>query len=407
MSRGQADPASPSPSLPSARPCAVVAVDIGGTTLKGAVLDADGRVVARRVTPTFDARMDALVTLRELVADLVARSAARGIRVTAVGLASPGLVDAETGSIGYAANLGWSELPLRRILEDELGLPVHVEHDGRAAAIAERAAHPDEAAAFRDFVFLPIGTGIAAAVVTSGVVVRGATGGAGELGHAPIVQDGDACGCGQRGCLEAYASATSILARYRRRGGTAASSTPGIVARLDVDPDARAVWADAVDALAVGITTLAVVLDPARVVIGGGLSGAGDALLVPLRAAVDARLGWRPAPPITASALGTHGGVVGAALLAGGDAMSPGFALRAAASLRASTDADGGAAVEPAAVPVEAAADRAASASAPAAAPGPAHDHRPDPGLDTEAGSAAAPPADGAATASTAPSART
>jgi glucokinase len=334
-----------------ARPCAVVAVDVGGTTLKGAVLDADGGVVARRVSPTFDGRMDALATLRELVADLVDRSARDGTRVAAVGLASPGLVDAETGSIGYAANLGWSGLPLRRILEDELGLPVHVEHDARAAAVAERAAHPDEEAAFRDFVFIPIGTGVAAAVVTSGVVVRGATGGAGEFGHTPIVDGGDLCGCGQHGCLEAYASATSVLARYRRRGGTAASSTPGIVARLDADPDARAVWADAVDALAVGITTLAVVLDPARVVIGGGLSGAGDALLVPLRAAVDARLGWRSAPPIIRSTLGTHAGVIGAALLAGGPAVSPGFAVRAEASLRASTAEDAGAPTSIAAEP--------------------------------------------------------
>lgn len=312
---------------------AVAAIDVGGTTLKGAVFTDEGRVVVRLVRPTFGVDSDALATLRSLVRELVEAAAAAGLRCRAVGVASPGLVDTDTGRIRYAANLGWTDLPLRDLLEADVQLPVRVDHDARTAASAERAAHAAEAAEFRDFLFVPIGTGVAVAVVTAGILVRGATGGAGEFGHVPVVPRGELCGCGQHGCLEAYASATSILDRYRRRGGRRARSTPEIVATLMTDPDARAVWTEAVDALATGIAGVSAVLDPSRVVIGGGLSRAGEALLRPLRLAVDAKLGWRSTPSILRSVLGSDAGLIGAAVLVGEETATADFTSTAVLSL--------------------------------------------------------------------------
>ncbi|MEA9983966.1 MULTISPECIES: ROK family protein [Subtercola] len=352
---------------PTSRAAVALAVDIGGTTVKGAAVDRFGVVVQKFTVGTFDVDGDAYAAVLAVIRMLHSGVLADGYLPVGIGIASPGLVDAATGTIAFAANLGWEALPLRDRLEEEFTIPVRVDHDARAAALAERAAHagaaevgaaavgaaaaratgaagsvgsaePQPADAFADFVLIPIGTGVSAAVVTSGVLVRGAAGAAGEFGHVPAVPNGDLCACGQHGCIEAYASATSILTRYRAAGGTAAGSTRELAATLDTDPIARAVWHDAVEALAVGVVGLTAVLDPAVVVIGGGLSAAGDAVLLPLRAGVERRLGWRAAPLIIRSALTSQGGLIGAAMLGwAGHELEPGFAVRAHGMLGSAT----------------------------------------------------------------------
>ena len=312
-----------------------LAVDIGGTTLKGAALDAAGRLVARRTIGTFEVDNDAYSGVLALLRMLHADTLGAGFSLAGIGLASPGLVDPDSGTITFAANLGWADLPLRQRLESEFHVPVHVGHDARSAATAERAAQADQGdRAFRDFIFIPIGTGVAAAVVTSGVLVEGSSGAAGEFGHMPAIPGGDLCACGQHGCIEAYSSATSILARYRRLGGIQADSTRVIAESLDTDPIGARVWGDAIDALAIGITALTVMLDPGIVVLGGGVSAAGERLLQPLRARVAERLSWRSTPRIMRSTLTSQGGLIGAAMLGwAGHDLSPDFAAQAHRSL--------------------------------------------------------------------------
>lgn len=312
-----------------------LAVDIGGTTLKGAAFDISGRILARRTIGTFDVDGDPYAGVATLLGLLHNDATNAGFSLTGIGLASPGLVDSASGTITFAANLGWESLPLRERLESTFGVPVHVGHDARVGAIAERAAHVDSADdAFRHFIFIPIGTGVSAAVVTGGVLVEGFTGAAGEFGHMPVVPGGELCSCGQHGCIEAYASAANVFARYVKRGGTQATSAVDIVRTLGSDPIANQVWGDAIDALATGITALTAVLDPAVIVIGGGVSAAGDALFVPLRAGVAERLGWRTAPSIIPSTLTSQGGLIGAAILGWtGHVLSPAFAANAHAAL--------------------------------------------------------------------------
>jgi glucokinase len=301
------------PSRPQ-RPAAVIAVDIGGTSLKSAILAAGGTVLYRRQVGSYSVDNDPLKSLQRLTSHLVRVANDREIDLHAIGLASPGLVDSDRGEVLYAANLRWRNLPLAQILAAEFSVPVFLDHDARAGAIAERAAQ--DASASDDFIFVPIGTGVSAAVVAAGTVVRGAAWGAGEFGHMPVMTGAEACTCGGRGCIEAYASASSVLGRYRARGATAANSTPELVARLTTDADARAVWADLIEALAIGLSSLSAVLDPSRIIIGGGLSLAGDALLTPLATEISARLPWRKSPRLLQSALASHAGLIGAGLIA-------------------------------------------------------------------------------------------
>lgn len=283
----------------------VIAIDVGGTVLKGARCTAGGApAVLRRATPSDPAA--AVTAVRELAAAL------RGPRTAAAGVVTPGIVDAAAGVVRYAANLGWRDVPLRRLLEADLGLPVALEHDVTAAALAELTMTPDDG----DLLFVAVGTGIAAAHVLDGRARRGASGPAVELGHIPVHPDGRTCACGQRGCLETYASAAAIAGGYAGVGGDPTLDAAAIAARRGVDALAARVWQEAVEALALGLATATLLLDPHVVVLGGGLSGAGDALVAPLRTALAARLTWRLPPHVRVTALGADAGRRGAALLA-------------------------------------------------------------------------------------------
>lgn len=338
---------------------AVVAVDVGGTTVKGmlrigdVVLDravvptfgtvgpADGTVsgtatagTATAGTATAGAAMadgpstggtavgdlaaggPALAAVVAVVDRLAAAATGAGHPLAAIGLCTPGVVDSAAGTVVVAVNLDWHDLPIADLLRERYGVPVAVAHDARAAATAEIAARTAAGRDVTEMVFIPIGTGISASLVVDGRLVVGAAGGAGEVGHVCVRPGGEPCTCGQRGCVEAYASARNIRRRYRAAGGTIDGATDEIVAAVDTDPVAAAVWADAVDALAAGVAILSAVLDPAVVVIGGGLGESGERLLAPLRTAVDARLGWRPSPRIEQSLAGAGAGLAGAALLA-------------------------------------------------------------------------------------------
>jgi glucokinase len=286
-----------------------VALDVGGTLMKGAVVDRDGTARAVEQRPTLR-QPDTVEGILRFAADLAAAGP-----VERVGLAVPGIVDELGGVARYSTNLGWRDLPLRDIAARRLGLPVTLVHDVRAGALAEREF--GAAQGVDDFLFLPIGTGIAGTVFVGGRPYRGADGMAGEIGHAPVpIGDGpvgdEPCACGQRGCLETYASAAALVRRYGRPGVSAAD----VVARAVSDPDARRVFADAVSALGFALTTYTMLLDPALIVLGGGLAEAGETLLAPVRAELAARVSWRVPPRVVKAALGSSAGRLGAAICA-------------------------------------------------------------------------------------------
>ncbi|MGH3323914.1 MAG: ROK family protein, partial [Streptomyces sp.] len=190
----------------------VVALDVGGTGIKAALLGPGNE-------PLYEARQD---TDRErgpaAVVEGILRCAAKlraygveryGTEPAAAGVAVPGIVDADTGTAVYAANLGWRDVPLRALLAERLGgIPIAVEHDVRTGGLAE--GRIGAGAGVDRFLFVPLGTGIAGAIGIDGRIEPGAHGSAGEIGHVVIRPDGPECGCGQRGCLETLASAAAV-----------------------------------------------------------------------------------------------------------------------------------------------------------------------------------------------------
>jgi glucokinase len=304
----------------------VAAVDLGGTTMQSALVRADGSWTnaEQHGTPADRGAGAVLEALLELAGGLAEQAVARGLPCHAVGVAVPGLVDEEAGVARYAVNLGWREVPVARLLSERTGLPVAVAHDVRAAAQAEHLYGAGRGR--RDWLFLALGTGIAGAMVLGGEAYGGAHWRGGEIGHAPVDPAGPPCPCGGHGHLEAIASAGALTRLHRERTGEAISAAELVRRAADGDAVAAALWGDAVAALARAIATCVALLDPELVLLGGGLAGAGERLLTPLRQAVAAQLPFTVAPPITTGALGRRAAVVGAGArahaLLGADALS-------------------------------------------------------------------------------------
>jgi glucokinase len=303
----------------------VIGVDVGGTTVKAAVFDSDGLEYSssKRLTPRHLGPDAVITTIIDAIVELRAQLP-EAARVRAVGLVVPGLVDVEQGIAIYAANIGWQQLPLRRLVAEAVGLPVVLDHDVRAAGLAEL-----ELGSGRDFqevLFVALGTGVAAAVITRGQVFAGATGRAGELGHLPVFPEGEWCACGQRGCTETYASASALSRRYSAASGISDVSAQDVISRaVDGDPMAEGIFAEAVAALGRALVSYVLLMDPELIIIGGGMAASGEALLYPLNREVQAGLVWRPAPPISNGKFTGDAGRRGAGLLAWRALQEPGL----------------------------------------------------------------------------------
>lgn len=311
-SRCPADPPRTGPRTPY-----VVGVDVGGTGIKSALFGSGPGAELERRTPTPrsedpEAVVDAV--LKVLLEAVAAGQRRFGGRPSAVGLAVLGVVDESAGVAVRSVATGWREVPLRALAERELDVPVVLGHDVRSAALAE--ACQGAGRALSSMLMVSIGTGIGAAFVAGGSPLPGASGRAAEIGHLPVPGGSEACGCGGRGCLETIASARRISERYERRSGRAATAAE-VAARVSQgDADARAVWHEAVEALAVALSAAVLLVDPAGIVIGGGLSLAGDVLLGPLRDALVRRATLGPPPPVIPALLGDRSALIGAGILA-------------------------------------------------------------------------------------------
>ncbi|MER7813267.1 ROK family protein [Streptomyces sp900116325] len=297
----------------------VIALDVGGTGMKAALVGADGTLLheARRATGR-ERGPDAVVeSILAFAAELRAHGEEQfGESAAAAGVAVPGIVDAENGIAVYAANLGWRDVPMREKLGKRLGgVPVALGHDVRTGGLAEGRIGAGKGA--DRFLFVPLGTGIAGAIGITGTIEAGAHGYAGEIGHIVVRPDGPDCGCGQRGCLETLASASAVSRAWAAASGDPAADAADCAKAVESgDPAAVRVWQDAVDALAAGLVTALTLLDPRMLIIGGGLAEAGETLFVPLRAAVEERVTFQKLPHIVPAALGDTAGCLGAGLLA-------------------------------------------------------------------------------------------
>ncbi|WP_406476349.1 ROK family protein [Streptomyces sp. NBC_01615] len=297
----------------------VIALDVGGTGMKAALVGADGDLLhqARRATGRERGPEAVVETILGFAAELRAYGEEHlGGPAVAAGVAVPGIVDAAHGIAVYAANLGWRDVPLRRLLGDRLGgVPVALGHDVRTGGLAEGRIGAGQGA--DRFLFVPLGTGIAGAIGIDGGVEEGAHGFAGEIGHIVVRPGGTPCPCGQHGCLERYASAAAVSQAWAEASGDPEADAADCAKAVDSgDPRAVQIWQEAVDALADGLVTALTLLDPRTLIIGGGLAEAGETLFSPLRAAVERRVTFQKLPGIVPAALGDTAGCLGAGLLA-------------------------------------------------------------------------------------------
>lgn len=278
---------------------ALIGIDVGGTKVAG-VLSVDGRAIeeVRRPLDSGDLGGQVVAMVREL-------TSLSGRTPAAIGIASPGQVDAIGGIIEVAVNLGVRRLPITQVVTEAIGVPSAVEHDARAVALwlATDVASPAR------FAYVSVGTGISAGVILDGALVRGAAGLAGEIGHVVADPAGERCACGLVGCLETVASGPAVGRAAARAvaDGAPTSLTPGATS-VDVfraaaagDLVACTVVETAVAHLASAIRGLALMFGLERIVIGGGVAQAGRAFSEPLRAAVERE---RTASGLVARAVG-------------------------------------------------------------------------------------------------------
>ena len=302
-------------------------IDVGGTKIAGGVVDENGTILeALRVeSPATDvAAIEAAI--EKLVTELRTRHP-----IEAVGVGAAGYIDKARAVVLFAPNLAWRDLDLKSDLERTLSLPVVVENDANAAAWGEfqfGAGHDVD-----DLLLVTVGTGVGGGVVLDGSLYRGAFGVGAEIGHMRVVPEGILCGCGNRGCFEMYASGSALVREARaaaragsllaadlvdRAGGDVDAITGPLVteAARDGDTFAREQLASLGRWLGEGIASLTAVLDPAVVVIGGGVSAADELLLEPTRRAFAGQLtgrGHRPTLEIRKARLGNRAGLIGAA----------------------------------------------------------------------------------------------
>lgn len=294
-------------------------IDLGGTKTVLAVGDRAGRLRgSRRVAtqPTRDPERDLARLFGEADA-LLGESGSGADAIEAVGVAAPGPIDRETGSVLSPPNLpGWGRVAIAAAAQDHFGVPAIVENDANAAALAEWSFGAGQGV--RDLVYLTMSTGVGAGLVLGGRLHRGASGNAGELGHIAIERDGRACACGQRGCLEAYVGGAAWTARLRREVPEDARCLALAGAREEIRPEhllAAAREGDAhargevdafIDHLAEGLAMTITAFSPAVIVLGTIVTAGADLMLAPLRARVAERV-WpvlRAPLRIVPSALG-------------------------------------------------------------------------------------------------------
>ena len=304
-------------------------IDLGGTFARAAVVDAKGKIVAASKTALTERSPASVV---EAIADAAATAIqTSGASVESAGVGAAGQIQGDTGLLMVGPNLGWRNVPLGAMLQERLGYKVRVVNDLSAAAWGELNAGAGRGA--HDMLTVFVGSGVGSAIIAGGRLVGGAGGVAGELGHIKVVPNGRRCGCGELGCLEAYVGGHNLIALTREllasgrsqvlrelTGGEAARVTPVTLehAAEAGDPEAREVYERAGLMLAMAVANLVTVLNPARLILGGGVLTHCPGLRRRVLEGVQAFASntSREGLLIAEAELGDDSGLIGAALLA-------------------------------------------------------------------------------------------
>ncbi len=307
-----------------------IGIDVGGTNIKIALVDEGGKIIYSNSVPTY-AKMGYEYTvnnIKQSIRDLMKETGET--KIEGIGFDFPGQVDYKTGIVKLAPNIpGWVNVPIAQMIEEEFHIPTRIDNDVRCAALGELKFGAGQGC--ENFVCITVGTGIGSGLVINGKLVRGASNAAGEIGHIKLqIEDGPLCGCGDYGCLEANASGPAIVAMAQDylKGGKSAKFaemasdgeiTPYIVAKAAEagDPIAKRIFEIMGYRIGMGLTSVVNLLNPEKIIVGGGVAECGDLLLEPIRQTIKKRamVVAGSAVQIVPAQLGNSAGVIGASML--------------------------------------------------------------------------------------------
>ena len=308
-----------------------IGIDVGGTNISGGIVDAGGKIIFKKAIPALPSRTSEIIVadIIALCKNLIEESAIPACDIQSVGVGSPGMINPQSGTVVYAANINFVNVALADIMGAQLNCPVYIDNDANCAALGEGSF--GAAKGSDNSVTITLGTGVGGGIIIGGSIYSGSFFGAGEIGHHVICMNGELCSCGAKGCWEAYASASALI----RDTAIAARNNPeSIINRLvnsnmdeitaktafDAasagDNIAKAVVANYIDYLSIGLVNVINFLQPEVIVIGGGVSGQGSALI----SEIESRIGGFAASSgvktrFVIAELGNDAGIIGAAQL--------------------------------------------------------------------------------------------
>lgn len=310
-----------------------IGIDVGGTTIKGGIVRKDGTIICKSsvVTDANAGYKKFAKDIADFCLNLVKEAEISIDEIESVGMGIPGTVDAENGVVIYSNNIDLKDAPIVSEFKKYINKPVYADNDANCAALGEYFALGDNS--IKDFVAVTLGTGVGGGIVIGGKLYSGYLGGGSEIGHMVINMNGEDCTCGRKGCWEAYASATALVRDAQK---AAADNKDSLLWKMIQENDGKAngriVWEASnkgdetarkvTDQYAIyvaeGIVNIVNIFRPEVIAIGGGVSRAGDALLVPVKEYVEKHYygtGYCESGKIVIAQLGNEAGIVGAALL--------------------------------------------------------------------------------------------
>jgi len=307
-----------------------IGIDLGGTFIKGGVVDSDGNILVCDKTPTESELGGGKVAsnIATLAERLLQTSGVSKAQIVGIGVGSPGMIDSAKGEVVFSGNLQWTHFPIAKETEKRIGIPVKLANDANVAALGETKFGCGKA--YNNTIFITLGTGVGGGIVIDGKLFEGNRSAGAELGHAVLMVGGEQCTCGRKGCFEAYASATALIRDTKRAmladkgckmweiGGLEAVTGKTPFDYYDTDASAISVVDRYITMLGAGITNLANEFRPEAIILGGGVCAQGDTLLKPLQEILDKELfaGEKgPQVKLLIATLGNNAGLLGAAAL--------------------------------------------------------------------------------------------
>ncbi len=307
-----------------------IGIDLGGTFIKGGIVDDTGRIVLQDKVPTESQKGSAAVAanIAGLCKALLKKANMTNDDIVGIGMGVPGMIDSQKGEVVYSNNLAWEHFYIGEEVEKLTGLPVKIANDANVAALGETKFGCGKE--YNNTVLITLGTGVGGGVIIDGKLFEGNRSAGAELGHSVIVAGGEQCTCGRKGCLEAYASATALIRDTKRAMEKDKNSKMWAIGSLDEvtgktafdyqdsDPSAKAVVDNYIEKLGVGLTNIANVFRPEAIMLGGGVCAQGDTLIQPLRTFLEREIfagDKGPKVQLLIATLGNSAGLLGAAAL--------------------------------------------------------------------------------------------